>query len=192
VFCISAPDTQTRADRLAVTLGEHMATEDEIHLTNNAVQSGWEHDPGRAGWLGRQPHTHPRCDSAATAPCWWADRRRARCPPTARVHAGFVGEAARAASRRDPEAIAGPLSRPADGSHDLLQPRGFAPRIKLQPSRVRDWRGFGGHRPLPRGRERADRARGSASRTSRGAERCAGGKSLRADHREQLEPVGVL
>jgi hypothetical protein len=34
-----------------------MATDDEIHLTYNAIQSGWEDDPGRAGWLGRPAHT---------------------------------------------------------------------------------------------------------------------------------------
>lgn len=57
VFCISAPDAQSLADRLAVVLGEHMATDDEIHLAYNAIQSGWEDDPGRAGWLGRPGHT---------------------------------------------------------------------------------------------------------------------------------------
>jgi hypothetical protein len=57
VFCISAPDAQSLADRLAVVLGEHMATGDEMHLTYNAIQSGWEHDPGRAGWLGGPAHT---------------------------------------------------------------------------------------------------------------------------------------
>lgn len=57
VFCIAAPDAQGLADRLAVVLGEHMAADDEMHLTYNAIQSGWEHDPGRAGWLGRSPHT---------------------------------------------------------------------------------------------------------------------------------------
>jgi hypothetical protein len=57
VFCISAPDAQVLADRLALVLGEHMDSDDEMHLTYNAVQSGWKHDPGRAGWLGKPPHT---------------------------------------------------------------------------------------------------------------------------------------
>lgn len=57
VFCISAPDAQTLADRLALVLGEHMASDDEIHLTYNAIQSGWQHEPGHAGWHGRPPHT---------------------------------------------------------------------------------------------------------------------------------------
>jgi hypothetical protein len=57
VFSISAPDAQQLADHVALVLGEHMANDDEIHLTYNAVQSGWQHDPGRAGWHGRLPHT---------------------------------------------------------------------------------------------------------------------------------------
>jgi hypothetical protein len=57
VFCISAPDAQTLADRLALVLGEHMADDDEMHLTYNAIQSGWQHDAGRDGWRGRPPHT---------------------------------------------------------------------------------------------------------------------------------------
>ncbi len=57
VFCISASDAQQLADQLALVLGEHMASDDEMHLTYNAIQSGWQHDPGRSGWLGRAPHT---------------------------------------------------------------------------------------------------------------------------------------
>jgi len=57
VFCMSAPDAQQLSDQLALILGEHMATDDEMHLTYDAVQSGWQHDPGRPGWLGRPPHT---------------------------------------------------------------------------------------------------------------------------------------
>ncbi|MHB1570605.1 MAG: hypothetical protein ACYC0H_15575 [Solirubrobacteraceae bacterium] len=57
VFCVSASDAQMLADRLAIVLGEHMADSDEMHLTYNAIQSGWEHDPGRPGWRERQPHT---------------------------------------------------------------------------------------------------------------------------------------
>lgn len=57
VYCISAPDGQTLADRLALVLGEHMTSDDEMHLTYSAVQSGWDHEPGRQGWLGRPPHT---------------------------------------------------------------------------------------------------------------------------------------
>jgi hypothetical protein len=34
-----------------------MAGDDEMHLTYNGIQSGWQHDPGRTGWLGPSPHT---------------------------------------------------------------------------------------------------------------------------------------
>jgi hypothetical protein len=57
VFCISAPDPQALADRLALVLGEHMAPDDEMHLTYNSTQSGWQYDPGRDGWRGRPAHT---------------------------------------------------------------------------------------------------------------------------------------
>jgi hypothetical protein len=57
VFCISAPDAQQLADQLALVLGEHMANDDEMHLTYNAIQSGWQQDPGHAGWRGHSPHT---------------------------------------------------------------------------------------------------------------------------------------
>jgi hypothetical protein len=57
VFCITAADAQQLADQLALILGEHMAAEDEIHLTYNAIEVGWQHDPGREGWRGHAPHT---------------------------------------------------------------------------------------------------------------------------------------
>lgn len=57
VFCISSPHAQQLADQVALVLGEHMASDDEIYLTYNAIQTGWQHDPGRSGWLGRSPHT---------------------------------------------------------------------------------------------------------------------------------------
>lgn len=57
VFCMSAPDAQQLADQLALVLGEHMAGDDEIHLTYNAIQSGWQHEPGQPGWLGHSAHT---------------------------------------------------------------------------------------------------------------------------------------
>lgn len=57
VFLIVAPDAQGLADRLAVVLGEHMDAGDEMHLTYNAMQSGWQHDPGKAGLRGQVAHT---------------------------------------------------------------------------------------------------------------------------------------
>ena len=57
VFSIAAPDQQTLADQIALLLGEHLATNDELHITYNVSQVGWRHDPGRAGLRPRPPHT---------------------------------------------------------------------------------------------------------------------------------------
>jgi len=57
VFCVAAPDPQQLADQIALVLGEHLAADDEMHITYNALETGWRHDPGRAGWLRREPHT---------------------------------------------------------------------------------------------------------------------------------------
>jgi hypothetical protein len=57
VFCVAAPDPQQLADHIALVLGEHLSADDELHVTYNALQTGWEHDAGRPGWLGREPHT---------------------------------------------------------------------------------------------------------------------------------------
>lgn len=65
VFCITAPDSQQLADQIALTLGEHLAAEDELHITYNALQTGWRHDPGRSGWLGHEPHTQLRLEHTA-------------------------------------------------------------------------------------------------------------------------------
>lgn len=57
VFCIAAADPQELADQIALVLAEHLDDDDALHVTYNAVQTGWQHDPGRSGWLGRAPHT---------------------------------------------------------------------------------------------------------------------------------------
>ena len=57
VFCLANPDQQQLADQIALILGEHLAPDDELHITYGALQTGWNHDPGRAGWRGREPHT---------------------------------------------------------------------------------------------------------------------------------------
>lgn len=57
VFCVAAPDAQRLADQIALVLGEHLASDDEMHLTYNAIQTGWQHDPGRTSWPGRPAHT---------------------------------------------------------------------------------------------------------------------------------------
>jgi hypothetical protein len=40
VFCIRASTAQQLADQLARVLGEHIASDDEMHLSYNAIQSG--------------------------------------------------------------------------------------------------------------------------------------------------------
>ena len=57
VFCVAAADPQQLADQVALVLGDHLAAEDDLHITYNSIQAGWQHDAGRAGWLGRQAHT---------------------------------------------------------------------------------------------------------------------------------------
>ena len=77
VFCISASDAQQLADQLALVLGEHMASDDEMHLTYNAIQSGWQHDPGRPAGSDARPT--PSC-SSNTPRCSFYDRRAGSHP----------------------------------------------------------------------------------------------------------------
>jgi hypothetical protein len=55
VFYISAPTMPDLVDRLALVLGEHMHDGDELHVTYNAMQSGWTNHPPRKGHLLRAP-----------------------------------------------------------------------------------------------------------------------------------------
>jgi hypothetical protein len=57
VFCVAASDPQQLAQQIALILGEHLAADDDLHITYNALQTGWQHDPGRPGWRGREAHT---------------------------------------------------------------------------------------------------------------------------------------
>ena len=59
VFYMAAPTMQDLVDRLALVLGEHMHNDDELHVTYNAMQSGWTEHPAlnkhvmrksEAGW----------------------------------------------------------------------------------------------------------------------------------------------
>jgi hypothetical protein len=59
VFWIKSEDMQGLVDRLALVLSEHMGARDELHVTYNAMQNGWqEHQPrkgsvlkaGQPGW----------------------------------------------------------------------------------------------------------------------------------------------
>jgi hypothetical protein len=55
VFWLEAPEMQGLVDRLALVLSEHMHTGDELHVTYNAMQSGWQEHPGRKGSVLRAP-----------------------------------------------------------------------------------------------------------------------------------------
>ncbi len=51
MFWIASETMQGLVDHLALVLGEHMATNDELHVTYNAMQSGWLDHPGRQGTI---------------------------------------------------------------------------------------------------------------------------------------------
>ena len=55
VFWLQADDMQGLVDRLALVLSEHMAAGDELHVTYNAMQSGWQQHPGRKGSVLKAP-----------------------------------------------------------------------------------------------------------------------------------------
>ena len=55
VFYIAAATMQELVDRLALVLGEHMHDGDELHVTYNAMQSGWTEHPAKKGHLIRPP-----------------------------------------------------------------------------------------------------------------------------------------
>jgi hypothetical protein len=49
VFWLKASEMQGLVDRLALVLSEHMHSGDELHVTYNAMQAGWQEHPGRKG-----------------------------------------------------------------------------------------------------------------------------------------------
>jgi hypothetical protein len=55
VFWLTANDMQGLVDRLALVLSEHMDTDDELHVTYNAMQAGWQEHPPTRGSLVRSP-----------------------------------------------------------------------------------------------------------------------------------------
>jgi hypothetical protein len=68
VFWLQGADMQGLVDRLALVLSEHMASGDELHVTYNAMQSGWQEHPGRKGSLVRaaeEPWTELRFEYSA-------------------------------------------------------------------------------------------------------------------------------
>jgi hypothetical protein len=54
VFYIAAPSMQELVDRLALVLSEHMHDDDELHVTYNAMQFGWQDHPPTKGGLMRR------------------------------------------------------------------------------------------------------------------------------------------
>ncbi len=57
VFWVSADTMQGLVERLALVLGEHMSDGDELHVTYNAMQSGWRDHAPRKGNLIRRPES---------------------------------------------------------------------------------------------------------------------------------------
>jgi hypothetical protein len=55
VFWVAAPRMQDLVSRLAVVLGEHMTDYDELHVTYNAMQSGWQQHDAQPRRLTRPP-----------------------------------------------------------------------------------------------------------------------------------------
>jgi hypothetical protein len=55
VFWVSADTMHGLVERLALVLGVHMADGDELHVTYNAMPSGWQDHAPRKGNLIRSP-----------------------------------------------------------------------------------------------------------------------------------------
>ena len=55
VFWIKAEDMQGLVDRLALVLSEHMGAGDELHVTYNAMQTGWQEHAPRKGSILKPP-----------------------------------------------------------------------------------------------------------------------------------------
>jgi hypothetical protein len=55
VFWIKADGMQGLVDRLALVLSEHMSPADELHVTYNAMQTGWQEHPARRGSVMKAP-----------------------------------------------------------------------------------------------------------------------------------------
>lgn len=55
VFWIKAEEMQGLVDRLALVLSEHMGPGDELHVTYNAMQNGWQEHAPRKGSVLKQP-----------------------------------------------------------------------------------------------------------------------------------------
>lgn len=54
VFWVTGETMQALVDRLALVLSERMLDNDELHVTYNSMQNGWQHHPAQAGGLLKQ------------------------------------------------------------------------------------------------------------------------------------------
>ena len=98
----------TLTPQIALVLGEHVASDDELHITYSALQTGWQHGPERAGWLGRRPHTQLFLEYTALlalrASGWSEEDQRstARPPKSWRVAIGRRAQPYHAIRSRSP------------------------------------------------------------------------------------------
>lgn len=53
VFWVTGTTMQALVDRLALVLHERMGDNDELHVTYNSMQSGWEQHPAQTGGFRR-------------------------------------------------------------------------------------------------------------------------------------------
>ena len=57
VFSVSAPSMQALIDRIAVILGEHLDTRDELHISFSSMQNGSQEHAGQKLLQKTQPWT---------------------------------------------------------------------------------------------------------------------------------------
>lgn len=55
VFWVVAPTMPDLVTRMALVLGEHMTDDDELHVTYNAMQNGWQHHAAQPRRLTKPP-----------------------------------------------------------------------------------------------------------------------------------------
>lgn len=53
VIWVTGNSQRNLTERIAITLGEHMQDGDDLHMSYNAIQSGWTSEPGRPGGIMR-------------------------------------------------------------------------------------------------------------------------------------------
>ena len=91
VFWVTAPTMQDLVSRLAVVLGEHTGDDDELHITYNAMQNGWQEHPPQARRLTKPPsRAGPSCTSSTAHSSSYVSSRRPSQPRRVRpAHCGI-------------------------------------------------------------------------------------------------------